>query len=376
MRSRCVPWAPAVLAALLVACRHEPEQLRIGLLATFSGPYGDISGRPTRDGAHLAAAESGDIIIGGRRYRVRLVERDFADRADAAAGAARSLINQDSVVAFIGPQFSRHAIPVAIVAEDAHILMISPMSSNPAVTEDKRYVFRLAFLDDVQADVLARFARGDLESRRAAVLYDVTSAYSRGLAEQFRDGFAVGGRRVVAFESYTADRANAIDPQMRRIAAATPDVLFLPNFADAVGHQIAAARRAGLRVRLLGSDSWDPQSLPALGGLEAYVTSQWRPDLPLPAARRFVTRFSETYGGAPRSAAAMTYDALGILLDAFRRAGSLDPDAVRAAIAATDGYQGASGTVSFAGQADPRRDVAVSRVVDGSLHTVRLMVPE
>ncbi len=368
--------APAVLAVLLAACRPEPGEIRVGLLATFTGPYRDISGQPTRDGAHLAVAEAGTLTIGGRPYRVRLVERDFADRADAATGAARSLINQDSVVALIGPQFSRHAIPVAVVAEDARVLMISPMSSNPEVTADRRYVFRLAFLDDIQADVLARFALGDLGARRAAVLYDITSAYSRGLAEQFRDVFAVGSGRVVAFESYTADRAGAIEPQIRRIAASAPDVLFLPNFADAVRVQVAAAQRAEVRAVLLGSDSWDPLTLPPLAGIDAYVTNQWRPDIPLPSAQRFVRVFEAAYGAPPRATAAMTYDAVHILLDAMRRAGSLDPDAVRAAIAATDGYQGASGIISFGGQADPRRGVAVSRVVDGSLRTARVVPPQ
>src|SRR4029077_7162607 len=99
----------------------------------------------------------GPIELAGRRYRVTLVPRDFDDRADAAATAARALINQERVVALVGPQFSRHAIPVAVLADDARIPMISPMSSNPSTTAGHRYVFRLAFLDDVQGTVLARY---------------------------------------------------------------------------------------------------------------------------------------------------------------------------------------------------------------------------
>lgn len=367
-------------AALLLAvpsCRDSsPPELRIGLLATFTGPYGEISGLPTREGAVLAARLAGPVTIAGRRYRVTFHERDFADRADAAAGAARALINQQRVVALVGPQFSRHAIPVAVLAENARVPMISPMSSNPAVTAGKRFVFRLAFLDDVQGAVLARFAREDLRARTAAVLYDVTTAYSRDLAERFRRAFTGGGGRIVGFEAYTADRLAELDAPLRRIAARAPDVLFLPNFADGVAEQIPRIQRLGIRARLLGSDSWDPPSMPALNpGQEAYVTNQWRPDIPRDSARAFGPRFREAYGVEPRATAAMTYDAVRILLDAIRRANSVAPDAVRDAIAATRGYDGASGLVSFDGRADPVRSVAVSRVLGPTLVTARIVEP-
>lgn len=374
---RIVPSLLTAVCVMVAACRPpEPPEIRIGLLATFTGAFADVSGRPSRDGAALAMRDAGDVVLEGRRYRVRLVERDFADRADAAAGAARALINQDSVVAIVGPPFSRHAVPVSVVVEDAHIPMITPMASNPAVTAGKRWAFRLAFLDDVQGEVLARFAAGDLRARRAAVLYDVSNAYSRDLAERFRATLIAGGGRVVAFETYTADRAADVDPALRRIAASRPDVLFLPNNADQVRLQVAGVQRLGLRVPLLGSDSWDPPSLaPLLGQVPAYVTNQWRPDIPLHSARRFVEAYRAAYGADPRATAAMTYDAVTILLDAIRRAGTLDPDSLRVAIEATRDFAGAGGTISFAGGHDPARDVAVSRIQDGALTTVRLVSP-
>jgi len=181
----------------------------------------------------------------------------------------------------------------------------------------------------------------------------------------------------VRFESYTADRANDFAPQLTRIAAARPDVLFLPNFPEALNRQVPQLVRTGLRVTLLGADSWDPQSLPALPeGMAAYVTNQWRPDLPTDSARRFVQRYREAFGIEPRATAALTYDAVRLLLDAIRRAGSTDPDAIRDAIAATTAFEGAGGTVSFANRNDPRRDVSVSRIRGRDLQTVRLVSPE
>ncbi len=368
----------AVLCLLVAACTRGPmPELRVGVMATFTGPFAEISGVPTRQGAQLALQAAGDTVtIHGRVHRVLLVERGFEDRADAAAGAARALINQERVSAIVGPQFSRHAIPAGVMAEQARVPMISPMSSNPATTAGRRFVFRLAFLDDVQAPVLARFARDTLRARTAAVFYDVTGSYSRDLATEFRRAFEDDGGRVAAFETYTADRPEDVGPQVARIAAARADVVFLPGFPDALTRHVPLLQRAGVRSTLLGGDSWDPQSLPSLlPGQRGYVTAQWRPDLPTEEARRFREAYRAAFGTEPRAAAAMTYDAVRILLDAVRRAGTTEADSLRDAIAATDGYRGASGTVAFRGRTDPGRQVAISEVRDGVLVTRMLAGP-
>jgi branched-chain amino acid transport system substrate-binding protein len=370
--------AALAVILLLAACTRGPApEVRVGVMATFTGPFAEVSGVPTRRGAALALRAAGDTVtIGGRVHRVLLVERGFDDRADAAAGAARALINQERVVAIIGPQFSRHAIPVGVMAEQARIPMISPMSSNPATTAGRRFVFRLAFLDDVQAPVLARFARDTLGARTAAVFYDVTGSYSRDLATEFRRAFEEDGGRVTAFETYTADRVEDVGPQVARIAAARADVVFLPGFPDALARHVPLLQRAGVRATLLGGDSWDPQSLPALRPRQrAFVTAQWRPDLPTDEARRFREAYLAAFGTEPRAAAAMTFDAVRILLDGLRRAGTTEADALRDAIAATDGYRGASGTVTFRGRTDPGRQVAISEVQNGVLVTRMLVGP-
>jgi len=369
----------AFLACLTAAaCARGPlPEVRIGLLATFAGPFAEVSGVPTREGAQLAVREAGDTVtIDGRVHRIVLVERGFDDRADAAAGAARALINQENVVALIGPQFSRHAIPAAVVAEEAGVPMISPMSSNPATTTGRRYVFRLAFLDDVQGPILARFARDSLGARTAAVLYDISGAYSSDLAAVFRRAFEARSGRVVAFEAFTADQAAEARTQLARIAAARPDVIFLPAFPDALARHVPMLQRLGNHATLLGSDSWDPPSLPPLlAGQRAFVTSQWRPDLPVEEARRFRTAYRAAFGTDPRATAAMTYDATRILLAAMRRAGTSGGPALRNAIAATDGYSGATGVVSFRGRTDPGRQVAISEVRGRDITTVMLSEP-
>src|SRR4030065_214274 len=65
----------------------------------------------------------------------------------------------------------------------------------------KEYMFRACYPDSFQGTVMAKFARGTLNATAAAVLYDASNDYSKGIAEVFRDAFVRMGGRVTAFES-------------------------------------------------------------------------------------------------------------------------------------------------------------------------------
>ncbi len=201
----------ASLIAFVTACRSAPDaprEIRIGLLALLGGVQRETSGLPSVYAAELAAKivnDRGGIEVDGHPHRIEIVVKDHADRSDSATSVARALINQERIDALIGPQFSRHAIPVSIVAENARMPMLSPMSSNPATTEGKNFVFRLAFLDDFQGDVMGRFAANELGATRAAVLYDKTTAYGRSLSDAFRRAFEEEGGQIVTFESFALD---------------------------------------------------------------------------------------------------------------------------------------------------------------------------
>ena len=215
------------LAAVVccAGCSEPAPPIRIGLLPYLSGTRIEFSGQATVDAAELAVAEinaAGGLLVAGRRHRVELRIRDAGEQADVATAAALALINQDSVVALIGPQFSRDALAVAMLAEGDGIPMITPMASLPEVTRNRRYVFRAAFTDDEQGASLSRFAREVLHAQRAAVLYDVADDYARGLAEIFQRGFVAEGGVIVASETFTTD-APVYRDQLGRIAVTQPE---------------------------------------------------------------------------------------------------------------------------------------------------------
>ncbi len=338
----------------------------MGLLALMRSELATASGIPSAEGAQLAIEEinaKGGVQVGAERYTLRLAVRDYEPRPDAAATQARALINLDSVDVIVGPQLSAHAITAGSVAEDAHVPLIAPMASNPAVTAGRHYVFRLAFLDPFQGEMLARYARDDIGATRAAVLYDIANPYGRDIAALFKETFEGLGGTMVATETFTSDMQRDFTASLRRIAAARPDVLLLPNYSAVDSIQVRQARAAGIRAQFLASDTWDPAGIRRIAEAEGTVVAhQWSPARPRAQSLAFVARYKQRFGVEPRSTAAMTYDAIFLIADAATRAGRLDGESLRSAIGTTNGLEGVTGVIRYNGSGDPQRSGVLSRI--------------
>jgi branched-chain amino acid transport system substrate-binding protein len=365
----CVPGMPT----------GAPAEVRLGLITTLSGELADSYGSSTVDAVKLALQpinDAGGLDLGGQKYKVTLVIEDDQDRAEVATRAAQKLINQDRIVALVGPSLSRNAIPVADVSEGAHIPMISPNSTNPATTAGKKYVFRVDFIDPFQGRVIARFARDELHAASAAVLYDVASAYNKGIAEVFKEAFAKAGGQVVAFESYTSGEKD-FRQQMARIKQSGADVLFLPNYDNDVPTQAQQVHQTGITAILLGADAWGTLKPENLGELEgSFFSTDWTIEAPAEQSQAFVKRFRDAYNRPPNNIAALAYDSVGLLLTSLRTQGKADPDAIRAGLSGINDYAGATGTIGYGGgNGDPVKSALILQIKGGQVVLARQVDP-
>lgn len=344
-------------------------EIVVGLNVELTGSI-PMVGQSSLRGAQLAVEEmndAGGLEVDGKVYTIRLVVEDNQDVAPSAAAAATKLITQDNVLALIGPNASRMAIPAAIVANNMRTPMISPWSTAVETTVDRPYVFRAAFIDDFQGEVVATFAREQLGAQTAAVLFDIASDYNKGIAEIFRDRFAAAGGTIVAFESYTTGDRD-FSSQLTRIRQANPDVLFLPNYYSEVPLQVQQARRLGYTGHIVGSDSWGNEEIIALGGsvMEGlFFSTHYAPDIATPVARQFIEAYSARYGSAPDDVAALTYDSFGLLFQAIQDAGRLDREAIREALASISDFEGVTGKMTFTGTGDPVKSAVFIQIKDG-----------
>ncbi len=366
------------IGMLLSACGGAGGDtvIKVGGIGELTGDIPAV-GASFKNAAEMAVKEindAGGLEIAGKKYQVELIIEDNAGKADQSASAAQKLITQDNVVAIIGPNASRYAIPASEIAESSKVVLISPWSTNPLTTLDaktnqpKKYVFRAAFIDPFQGRVVAKFALDNLGAKNAAVLYDIASDYNKGIAEFFKKTFEENGGKVVAFETYTTNDKD-FTAQLTKIKDANPDVIFLPNYYSEVPLQIQQAKRLGITVPFLGSDSWGSAELINLCGADCegyYFSTHYAADNATPVAKGFIDAYTAKYGNTPDDVAALTYDSFGLLWKALQAAGKVDREAVRAALAKIPMYEGVTGTMQFQeGSGDPIKSAVILQIKDG-----------
>ena len=370
----------AIVLGLVLGTGCEPaikaeKTIKIGVIAPITGSI-PVVGQSTVNAAKLAVQEvnaAGGLEVGGQKIKVELFVEDNQDKKETAISAAQRLINQSGVVAIIGPQASRNAIPAATIAEESRIPMISPWSTNPETTAGKEYVFRVAFIDPFQGRVMARFAVEELGSERAAVLYDVASEYNRGIAEIFKQVYEDAGGKVVAFETYTTGEKD-FKTQLTAIKASGAQVLFLPNYYNEVPLQIKQARELGVEATIIGADAWGQIKVADLANMEGLFFSTHY-DSASPSAQQFVAAYQAAYGEVPDDVAALTYDAFGMLFEALRSQGKTDPEAIRNGLASISHYEGVTGTMEYKGTGDPVKSAVILQIKEGQFHFYRLAEP-
>jgi branched-chain amino acid transport system substrate-binding protein len=363
-----------MVASLLASCASPPPPpvLRIGLIGVFEGPARNASGMPARLAARMAIDElnaTGGALIDGVSHRLILIERETANRPDAAAAAARALINLDSIDVLVGPPFSPLAIAAGAVAEASQVPLVAPMASSPQVTAERSYVMRLTFLDADQGDVLARYAFDSLGLRRTAALFDAASEYSRGVVERYGRTFTARGGRMAGVATYNGDDVGDQGMQIRRLMQEAPDAVLLPNFSVRDSSQVRLFRAAGFRGPFLGSDAWDAIALRGRQDIDgSIIVGNWDGRSDREGVRTFRDRWNRRYlGERPRATGAATYDAIRLIARAAERARVRSGMALATALRTGAPFDGAFASYRFDSSGDPIRGAMLLQMTGDSL---------
>jgi branched-chain amino acid transport system substrate-binding protein len=353
------------LATLTRAAVPTGEPVKLGFFMSLTGRDASF-GEAALRGARLAVDDlntAGGIF--GRP--VELVVEDNRSLPGESATAAKKLIARDKVVALIGECASARTLEAAPVAQAAGIPLVTPASTNPRVTAVGDCIFRVCFADPFQGAILATYAYKNLGLRRAALLIDSTAPYSVGLAEVFAKTFTALGGKIVASQKYSGD-AKDFRAQLTAIRSTKADAIFLPGYYVAAGLAAQQARELGLRATLLGGDGFEAPQLLEIGGaaLEGTVYStHYSAESQAPASRRFVAAYQARHGSVPVGLAALTYDAIHLVADAARRAGTTERTALKQALAATRDFPGITGRTSLNEHRDAIKDAAIIAVRSG-----------
>ncbi|NPA26496.1 MAG: ABC transporter substrate-binding protein [Chloroflexi bacterium] len=363
------------VAALLGACSRAPRAayggvIKIGHIAPLTGDIPKVGENGQRAMEMWLEEIGGKLNVGGTEYKVQVITEDNESKAESAAAAATKLITEDQVLAIIGPYASKQAIPAGEVANKKQTPMISPWSTNPRTTKDRPYVFRAAFLDDFQGQVLAQFAKDEFGAQKVAVLYDVASDYPKGLAEYFKKAAEDLGMEVVAFESFTTGDKD-FSAQLTNIINSGADVLFTPQYYNEVPLIVKQAKQLGWDKPILGSDSWGSTELMKLCGDDCvgyYFSTHWAVGGAKGKAKEFIDKFTAKYGEEPDDVAALAWDSAHLLQTAIENCGQLTGDlakdrkCIRDALASIPEFEGVTGRMRFNDQGDPIKCAIIVRI--------------
>jgi branched-chain amino acid transport system substrate-binding protein len=208
---------------------------------------------------------------------------------------------------------------------------------------------------------MAHFAFQTLRARRAAILYDASSDYSNGLNATFTKTFTALGGKVLRTDSY-AQRDENFKTQLSAIRRAKPDVVYVTGYYGEAGVIVKQARRMRMNLPILGGDGWKSPELFSIGRealRNTFITSHFAADSNLIEVRDFAAKYEARFKTQPDELAALGYDAMNLLIDAWRRAGTTDGEKLRNAIAETKDFAGVTGKIAFDRSRNPAKPVVI-----------------
>lgn len=313
-----------------------------------------------------------DINANGGIAGQEVVLKIYDNRGDnvETTNAAKKAIEVDKADVIIGCNASGATIALAGVCEEYQVPCVATCATNSKVTEAddgsiRQWAFRVCLADPALGTVMAQYAYDELGLKTVGILQEISSDYSVGIAQNFKDTFEAKGGKIVAIESYTAGDVD-FRAQLASLNQQDTDALFLPMTYKELALATVQARDLGMDQMFLGPDCWMAEDIFDLAG--SAITGSYfvcTVDGNDPQLDGFKKMYEEVYNepcdGAGQNAY-FAYDAFQVVKDAVERAGSSDSAAIREALEAVNDVQGLTCKISIRTDHKVVRDAIIFRV--------------
>lgn len=353
------------------------DEIRVGVYLPLTGQNA-FGGQLELEGVRMAHEEVPEVL--GKKVELVVVDNK-SDKVEAA-NAVKRLIDRDKVHAIIGTYGSSLAMAGGEVAEKAGIPMVGTSCTNPLVTMGKKYIFRVCFIDPYQGAGAATYAINELGAKKAALLTDVANDYAVGLAGFFERSFEKMGGEIVAKLRYNSGDQD-FTAQLTEIISKEPDVMFIPAYFSEGAIIMKQAQELGAEFQIMGGDAMDNPKIVEIGGdaVEGFVHTTFPYDPSMedmnPTAQKFTENWKASHPDQdPNVNAALGYDSYMILIDAIKRAGSTEPEALTKALAETEGFEGVTGMTTINETHDAEKPVGIVTIKDGKKQYVATIEPQ
>lgn len=386
-RFSLIAMAVVLMAALALAgcgqkeaqkTTEESDVIKIGVYEPMTGASA-AGGQMTVEGIELANEMYPEVL--GKKIQLVIVDNK-TDKTEAANAVAR-LIEKDKVSVIIGSYGSSLSMSGGQVAKDAGVPVVGCSPTNPLVTLDNDYYFRVCFIDPFQGKVMAKYAYETLKAKTAAIIMDISNDYSVGLSNFFKKAFIeyTGDEKSIVAEMNYKTGDQDFTAQLTTIKELKPDVVFAPGNYGESALLIKQARELGIDSKFLGGDTWEAPEFIEIGGdaVEGVAFStHYTEEAPVTeVSGEFLNAYKNKYGGKEANAfAALGFDAYLVARDAIERAGSADPKAIRDALSQSKDFKGATGIITLDENGDANKSAVIKKVEGGKFVFVSVVEPE
>jgi branched-chain amino acid transport system substrate-binding protein len=313
-----------LLLGMALAAAAPPRaaaEIPIGFANPLSGPL-SLSGERNRIAVEMAVSNL-NARGGVLGERVRLITADDVCGLERAVDAARVLVGA-GVRFVVGHACSHSSLLAAGIYETADVLMITPSTTHPRLTEEGRQnVFRLIGRDDRQGELAGAFLAEHWRGSQIAIVHD-GSIYGERLALEARQQLRALGETEAIYDRYNAGAQDYTD-LLARLRQARIDVLYVGGYGPDAGLILRTARARGDDLQVVGGDGLGMDGFWAVTGEMGEGTIfSGRPDVRArPKAAALLARF-QARGLGTRTAGLGAYAAVQVWAQAVERAGTFE----------------------------------------------------
>ncbi len=358
------------------------EPIKLGALYNLTGGMSSIDA-PALNGAKLKAKlinEAGGLL-GGRMLEVIGINTK-TDQKATAIGAKKALAM--GVVAGLGYGDTTFVMASAPLFQAKGVPFVTSGATHPEIPKwVGNCMFMTPFGDDDQSFAIADYTYNKLKARKVVVWTDNSMDFTKALSKFFKQRFKeLGGTLVL--EDFFMMGDKDFSAQIARLKAASPkpDAVFISAIPNEAGLTVKQIREAGLTLPIVSGDGFDTELVttvpgPRLANDVYFSTHTYREDT-RPEVLTFIKAYEKEYGRPPENAfAPLGFDAVGLIADAIKRAGTTEKSALRKALAATRGYKAVTGEISYTRPSGvPMKAVSIIGVTNGKYKVLDTWFPK
>jgi len=346
----------------------EMTVVKIGAAHALSGPIA-LYGTPIKQGIELAIQEINDQHYLGDNMTLEVVYEDTNGDKEQSISVFEKLINQDNVVAILGPTLSNSAFAADPVAQEAGIPVIGSSNTASGITDMGDYVFRTSLPESAVIPNTIKVMVEQNGLQRVAVMYGNDDQFTQSGYEVFVAALQDNGVEVITTDTFAKGDTD-FSAQLTKIKSLEPQAIVASALAEEAANIMIQARQLGISedIYFIGGNGFNSPKLAEIAGpaAEGAISgAAWFISNPTPENTAFVAAYQAAYGADPDQFAAQAYTAAWVLAKAIKDAGSSDPAAIRDALVNIQDLPTPLGNFSFDANRDPVHTPVVLIVKDG-----------